>query len=894
MTTSLQFLSGGGEMGASMRAHNWDSSMVGPVAKWPQSLRTTLGIVLDSKFPMFLFWGPHHICFYNDAYRPSLGADAKHHTILGMKGEAAYLEKWHTVKPLVEQVLRNGESAELETQLTTICRNGQTLDVYLTYSYSPVKDESSLPAGVLVLCTEAIKNVNNSIDSIVRKTILDKNNLYEKIVGKINDAVLITEADPVDLPGPKIVFVNEAFCTMTGYTPEEVIGKTPRILQGPKTGRQELEKLKTAFGKWKSERVELINYRKDGTEFAVEFEVVPVADEKGWFTHWISVQREVTDRRDIQEKLEISEAFNRTILESSNDCLKVLDLEGRIQYMNANALCQMDLDDFSTFRNTYWVSLWGSENEALVKDSIAKALAGQTAKFTAFCPTAKGIPKWWDVVVSPAGKPVQKVVAVSRDITEAKEAAEKIKKSEAMYRGLFESMDQGLSIVEVIFDETNKPIDYRFIENNAIFQQQTGLPDITNKTAKEVMPDLGDFWFDTYGNVALTGQPIRFTKEAKSLNRWFDVYAFRLGGQGSNTVVILFTNITERKQAEQKLAESEAFNRNILESSPDCLQVLTMEGRVEYMNRCAMRQLDVDDFSTVQNKYWWTLWGRENETMIKESVQKALAGETAKFTAQATTAKGTSKWWDVMVSPVGQPVQQIISVSRDITLSREESDSFNFTVSHDLRTPLSSIKSYAELLLLTNESLDDDAKKMLGRIEASADKMALLLKEILNYSSYARDEVKLEKVDVKQLLAGAKADIFETLPAQNLKFIIGSTPDITGDTGMIGQVFANLLGNAVKYSSKSDNAVIKVEGCDFGYETIYTVADNGIGIDIKYQSKVFELFKRMDNVKEYEGTGVGLAIVKRIMDKHHGRIWFESQLGIGTTFFISFKNEPAI
>jgi len=244
-----------------------------------------------------------------------------------------------------------------------------------------------------------------------------------------------------------------------------------------------------------------------------------------------------------------------------------------------------------------------------------------------------------------------------------------------------------------------------------------------------------------------------------------------------------------------------------------------------------------------------------------------------------------------VIYQINRKANEIRQLNEQLKLAYEELNTFSFTVSHDLRTPLSSIKSYAELLLETNENLDDNAKMILERINICTDKMALLIKEILNYSSYAKNVIKVEKIDMKQLLLGLKVDILESLPMQNLEFIIGATPDIAGDAGMIGQVFANLLGNAVKYSSKSGNAIIKVEGYCSENETIYTVSDNGIGIDIKYHNKVFELFKRMDNVKEYEGTGVGLAIVKRIMDKHKGRIWFESQLGIGTTFFISFKAE---
>ena len=244
-----------------------------------------------------------------------------------------------------------------------------------------------------------------------------------------------------------------------------------------------------------------------------------------------------------------------------------------------------------------------------------------------------------------------------------------------------------------------------------------------------------------------------------------------------------------------------------------------------------------------------------------------------------------------VIYQIKRRADEIRQLNDRLKLAQKELDTFSFTVSHDLRTPLSAIKSYAELLLLTNENLDENAKKILGRINACSDKMALLIKEILNYSSYTRNEITSEKINMWQLIVDVKNAIYESSHPKNLEFIIGPTPDISGDAVMIGQVFTNLLSNAVKYSSKLSNAVVKIEGHVSENETIYTVTDNGIGIDIKYYNRVFELFKRMDNVKDFEGTGVGLAIVKRIMEKHNGRIWFESQLGKGTVFFVSFNKE---
>jgi PAS domain S-box-containing protein len=158
-TDSIYFLRNGGEMGMLMRAKDWSKTFLGEPDTWPQSLRTTLGIILNSKFPMFLFWGPQLACFYNDAYRPSLGNQGKHPYILGMPGEDAWPEIWHIIKPLIDQVLAGGEATWSEDQLIPIYRNAKIEDVYWTFSYSPVRDETGNIKGVFVTCTETTSKV---------------------------------------------------------------------------------------------------------------------------------------------------------------------------------------------------------------------------------------------------------------------------------------------------------------------------------------------------------------------------------------------------------------------------------------------------------------------------------------------------------------------------------------------------------------------------------------------------------------------------------------------------------------------------------------------------------------------------------------------------------------
>lgn len=271
------------------------------------------------------------------------------------------------------------------------------------------------------------------------------------------------------------------------------------------------------------------------------------------------------------------------------------------------------------------------------------------------------------------------------------------------------------------------------------------------------------------------------------------------------------------------------------------------------------------------------------------------------FESWSQIVKNTSARWsneeisavikirEQIIYAINRKANQIRLLNERLNLAYEELDTFSFTISHDLRTPLSSIKSYSELLLTTNKSLDDSAKKILGRIIAGTDKMNFLIKEILNYSRVGRADIEMSTINMSLLIKEIKREVISALKPQNIEFTIGDTPNIMGDSTMITQVFTNLINNAVKYSARSKPSKVKVEGVVNDNEIIYSVSDNGVGIDVNYYSRVFELFKRMDNVKDFEGTGVGLAIVKRIVEKHQARIWFESALGSGTVFYISFK-----
>ncbi|MBF2067775.1 MAG: PAS domain S-box protein [Calothrix sp. C42_A2020_038] len=199
-------------------------------------------------------------------------------------------------------------------------KDGSPIDI--VFSAAPLTDSDNRISGLVAVVSDITE----------QKRQAEQVRLLQSVVVNTNDAIVITEAVPIDEPGPRILYVNEAFTRIAGYTLEEVLGKTPRLLQGAKTSRAELDKVRSALEKREAIIVEVINYRKDGSEYWSEFSVVPVADKTGQYTHWISVQRDITERKQTEEALRRSEERFRSLIENALDIITVLDANGAIHY----------------------------------------------------------------------------------------------------------------------------------------------------------------------------------------------------------------------------------------------------------------------------------------------------------------------------------------------------------------------------------------------------------------------------------------------------------------------------------------------------------------------------------------------------------------------------------
>ena len=231
---------------------------------------------------------------------------------------------------------------------------------------------------------------------------------------------------------------------------------------------------------------------------------------------------------------------------------------------------------------------------------------------------------------------------------------------------------------------------------------------------------------------------------------------------------------------------------------------------------------------------------------------------------------------------------RVIERTSQLQAANTNLEGFSYSASHDLRTPLRALNGYASILLEDHSaSINAEGNRMLRLIIDNANKMGRLIDDLLSFSGIGQKEVVPQKLDMNEMAISAWHEMVPAADSVRIEFDLHSLPDATGDYEMIRQVWLNLINNAVKFSSRKPNPVIEIGVKEEPSETIYFVRDNGVGFDMAHSDKLFGVFKRLPSTKDYEGTGVGLAIVNRIVLRHNGRVWAEGKVNEGATFYFS-------
>ncbi len=323
--------------------------------------------------------------------------------------------------------------------------------------------------------------------------------------------------------------------------------------------------------------------RVDGSVGWTSSRAVPLLDARGEIAEWFGAASDVTERKQAIEALRESEARFRAAVDTVSSLIWTNNADGLMEgeqpgWGNFTGQAQAEYQAYG------WSKAVHPEDAQPTLDAWAQAVAEKRLfEFEHRLRRRDGEWRLCSIRAVPlVGDDgiIREWVGVHTDITERKRNEEAIRESEERYRNLFNSMDEGFCIIEMIFDAQQKAVDWRFLEVNPSFEKQSGVPEITGKRIRELAPDHEEYWFEIYGKVALTGEPVRFVNQAKAMEgRWFDLYAFRIGGEQSRRVAVLFTDITERKQSESNLKNAMASAEKANRAKSDFLSGMSHELR---------------------------------------------------------------------------------------------------------------------------------------------------------------------------------------------------------------------------------------------------------------------------------------------------------------------------
>lgn len=500
-----------------------------------------------------------------------------------------------------------------------------------------------------------------------------------------------------------------------------------------------------------------------------------------------------------QARVRKEAARNANILSSITDALVTLDREWRFSYISPQAAKMfqlMDKNPGSMLGRNHWEEFPNLVGSIVEKEYQRAAREQVRVEFEAFEPASR---LWFDVNAYPSEEGLS---VFFHDITERKKNEEWRRVSEERYKSLFESIDEGFCLIEMLFDEKNVPVDYRFLELNPAFEKQSGLKNAVGRTMKELVPMHEKHWFEIYGRVALTGESIRFENRAAGLDRWFDVYAYRPGPAENRTVAVLFNDISKRKKAEKDL----------------------------------------------------------------QRAQKELQEHAASL--ENTVAQRTFQ------------LQEKI----------DELETFSYSLSHDMRAPLRAIQHFNHIVLEEmGENIGDEGKDYLRKAINSAERMDRLIEDVLAFGQLSRQNMQLEVVNVEKLLREIIHERPEFREPKAIVTIQSPLIPVLGHDASLTQCITNLLSNAVKFVSPEVKPMVRIWSEPRNGQVRLWVEDNGIGMEKELHQKLFQMFNRLHSVGTYEGTGIGLAIVRKAAERMGGTTGLESEPGKGSRFWVQLR-----
>jgi PAS domain S-box-containing protein len=780
------------------------------------------------------------------------------------------------------QVLESGEPVEFEEAALL----GDGRHTYASVKF-PLRDSNGRIYALGAICTDITQH----------KRAEEALHRYELLASHSRDIILFMRHSD-----GQILEANTAATQAYGYSREELLGLSIHHLRAPET--QALTADQMAEADARGILFETVHRRKDGSTFPVEVSLQG-ATIGGTYT-LISMVRDITERKQAEAEVQMLARFPA---ENPNPVLRTTK-DGLLIYANPASAGLLECWNCSVGRRL--PAMWCK----VILDTLDSGLLKEEEATCA--------ERVFSVVVAPIVEGGY-VNIYGRDVTERKRAEEALRESEARLNRSQEIAHLGSWELDLVKNQLTWSDEvYRIF---GLQPQEFGAT--YEAFLEQTHPDDRAAVDAAYSVSLREGKSSyeiqhRVVRQATGEIRWVHEKCQHVTDTTGKIIRSLgmVLDITERKQAEEALRESEERYRQLFEAESDAIVLIDNEtGRILEANNAAS-----------------ILYGYSREELLaRRNVDLSAEPEDTRQVTQTTPVIADQvimiplryhRKRDGAVFPVeitgrfflrqGRPVhiaairditerkqaeeeirqlnaeleQRVVERTAQLEAANKELEAFAYSVSHDLRAPLRAIDGYTRILQEDYApSLDAEAQRVCGVVRNQTRRMGQLIDDLLAFSRLGRAHMRAASIDMERLAVSVFDELAASEDRERLEYQVAPLPAAVGDPALIRQVWLNLLGNALKFSSKRERAVIEVGGRREAGENIYWVRDNGAGFDMRYADKLFGVFQRLHGEREFIGTGVGLAIVQRVIHRHGGRVWAQGEADQGATFYFTLPHK---